>query len=49
LAFFAYQKGFMTRTLIAEYLETSLFDLSDLLMEYGLDEKENYEAEVPAS
>jgi Zn-dependent peptidase ImmA (M78 family)/transcriptional regulator with XRE-family HTH domain len=46
LGFKAYQKGKVSRSRLAEYLETSLFDLNDKLLEYGLDENEDYETEV---
>ena len=47
LAFKAYKKGKISRAKLAEYLNTSLFDLTDKLLEYGLDDRERYEAEVP--
>jgi len=46
LAFMAYRKGKVTRARLAEYLETSLFDLEDTLKEYGFKENENYEAQM---
>jgi Zn-dependent peptidase ImmA (M78 family)/transcriptional regulator with XRE-family HTH domain len=46
LAFLAYQKGKVTRARLAEYLETSLFDLGDILKEYGFSENDNYEAQL---
>jgi Zn-dependent peptidase ImmA (M78 family) len=46
LGFIAYQKGNVSRARLAEYLETSLFDLKNLLLEYGLDEDEDYEAQI---
>lgn len=47
LAFKAYKKGKITRAKLAEYLKTSLFDLTDKLLEYNLDDREEYEAEIP--
>ncbi len=49
LAFLAYQKGRMSKSLLADYLETSLVDLGEMLSEYGLDENEDYETEVSAA
>ena len=49
LAFTAFQKGNLSRTRLAEYLNTSLVDLTDKLLEYGLDDRENYKAEVRTS
>jgi Zn-dependent peptidase ImmA (M78 family) len=46
LAFKAYQKGKVTRARLAEYLDTSLFDLGRVLQEYGFDENENYETQM---
>lgn len=49
LAFLAYQKGRVSKSLLADYLETSLVDLGEMLSEYGLDENEDYETEVSAA
>jgi len=49
LAFVAYQKGKLSRARLAEYLHTSLIDLSNTLLEYGLDDSKNYQASVRAS
>jgi Zn-dependent peptidase ImmA (M78 family)/DNA-binding XRE family transcriptional regulator len=49
LAFVAYKKGKLSRARLAEYLNTSLIDLSNTLLEYGLDDSKNYQASVRAS
>jgi len=49
LAFLAYQKGRLSKAKLAALLDTSLLDLSGLLQEYGLDDRESYNAEFPAS
>ena len=49
LAFWAYQEGNISRTKLAEYLNVSLLDLTDTLLEYGLDDRENYKAEMLTS
>jgi Zn-dependent peptidase ImmA (M78 family) len=49
LAFMAYQKGDLSRTKLAKYLDTSLFDLDGRLLEYGLNDGENYQTEVRAA
>ena len=46
LAFAAYQKGRLSRARLAQYLDTSLIDLTETLLEYGLDDRENYKTEV---
>ncbi|MCH7922404.1 MAG: ImmA/IrrE family metallo-endopeptidase [Nitrospinae bacterium] len=46
LAFMAYKRGNLSRAKLTKYLNTSLFDLTDTLLEYGLDDREDYEAEV---
>jgi len=46
LAFLAYQKGRLSRTRLAQYLETSLPKLPTRLMEYGLDETADYSTAV---
>lgn len=48
LAFFAYQKGKLSKSKLAQFLETSLFDVTDTLREYGFDDREGYNAEVRA-
>lgn len=45
-AFSAYMRGNLSRTRLAELMETSLFDLNDKLREYGLDEEADYEASI---
>lgn len=49
LAFTAYQKGKLSRPRLAEYLNTSLVDLTDTLLEYGLDDRKDYQTSVRAS
>jgi Zn-dependent peptidase ImmA (M78 family)/DNA-binding XRE family transcriptional regulator len=49
LAFGAYQRGRLTKSRLAELLETSLFDLESVLAGYGLEEREGYAAAVPAT
>jgi Zn-dependent peptidase ImmA (M78 family)/DNA-binding XRE family transcriptional regulator len=49
LAFVAYQKGKLSKARLAEYLNTSLIDLSNTLLEYGLDDSKNYQTSVCAS
>ncbi len=46
LAFVAYQKGKLAKARLAELLDTSLLDLSDTLQQYGLNDREGYDAEV---
>jgi len=46
LAFRAYKKGRLSRSRLAQLLETSLIDLPDTLAEYGLDEADEYETEA---
>ncbi|MGD0264146.1 MAG: XRE family transcriptional regulator [Candidatus Methylomirabilota bacterium] len=46
LAFLAYQKGRLSRSRLAQYLETSLPGLPAHLMEYGLDETADYSTAV---
>jgi Zn-dependent peptidase ImmA (M78 family) len=49
LAFAAYQKGKLSRPRLAEYLNTSLGDLTDVLLEYGIDDRKDYQTSVRAS
>ncbi len=49
LAFMAYQKGKLSRPRLAQYLNTSLVDLTDTLLEYGFDDRKDYQASVCAS
>jgi len=49
LAFMAYLKGKLSRPRLAEYLNTSLIDLTDTLLEYGLDDRKDYQTSVRAS
>ena len=49
LAFLAYQMGKLSRPRLAEYLDISLVELTDKLLEYGLDDRIDYQAEVRTS
>jgi Zn-dependent peptidase ImmA (M78 family)/DNA-binding XRE family transcriptional regulator len=49
LAFGAYQRGRLTKSRLAELLDTSLFDLESVLAEYGLEDHEGYATAVPAT
>lgn len=46
LAFTAYQKEKLTRPRLAELLQTSLVDLNERLLEYGLDDSQDYQTTV---
>lgn len=46
LAFIAYQKGKLSRARLAQFLNTSLIDLTDTLLEYGLDDREDYKTDI---
>jgi len=46
LAFVAYKLGRLSRSRLAEFLNTSLIDLPNVLLEYGFNEQEDYEAEI---
>jgi len=46
LAFTAYQKGKLSRARLAQFLNTSLIDLTDTLLEYGLDDREDYKTDI---
>jgi len=46
LAFRAFQNGKLSRAKLAEFLKTSLLDLSDFLLEYGLDDSKDYKTAV---
>jgi len=46
LAFEAYKLGRLSRSRLAEFLNTSLIDLPDVLLEYGFNEQEDYEVEI---
>lgn len=46
LAFVAYKKDKISKSKLASLLDTSLFDLSDILREYGLIDREGYNVEV---
>ncbi len=46
LAFSAYMQGKLSRARLAELMDTSLFDLSDELRKYGLNEEADYEARI---
>ena len=48
LSFLAYQKGKLSRMKLAEYLNTSLIDLTDTLCQYGLNDRADYETEIRA-
>ncbi len=49
LAFTAYQKDKLSRARLAQFLNTSLIDLTDTLLAYELDDRESYQTEVRAS
>lgn len=49
LAFIAYQKGRLSRARLAQFLNTSLIDLTDVLLEYGLDDREDYKTDIRAA
>jgi len=46
LAFVAFQRGRLSRARLAELLDTSLPDLTDTLLEYGFDDREDYETTI---
>jgi len=46
LAFAAYKLGRLSRSRLAEFLDTSLIDLPDILLVYGFNEQEDYEVEI---
>jgi Zn-dependent peptidase ImmA (M78 family)/DNA-binding XRE family transcriptional regulator len=46
LAFMAFQNGKLSRAKLAEFLKASLLDLSDFLLEYGLDDSKDYKTVV---
>lgn len=48
LAFLAYQLGKLSRPRLAELLKSSLIDLTDRLLEYGLDDRKDYQTFVRA-
>lgn len=49
LAFIAYQKEKISRARLAQYLETSLLDLRNTLLDYGLDESADYDTAISAA
>ncbi|KPL02671.1 MAG: hypothetical protein AMJ90_05105 [candidate division Zixibacteria bacterium SM23_73_2] len=49
LAFSAFQAGKLSRSRLAEFLNTSLIDLPKRLMEYEFNEQEDYETEINTS
>ncbi len=49
LAYTAYQKGQLSRARLAEMLGVSIADLNDKLQEYGLDERQDFAAELRAA
>ena len=49
LAFLAYNKGKLSKAVLADYLGASLIDLKTRLLEYGLDETADYDASVPVA
>jgi len=49
LAFLAYQAGKLSRPRLAEYLNISLIELTDKLLEYGLNDQVDYKAEIRTS
>lgn len=46
LAFLAYMEGKLSRARLAEFLNTGLANLTNYLLEYGLDDQKNYQAAV---
>lgn len=46
LAFIAYEKGRLSRARLAQFLNTSLIDLTDALLGYGLDDREDYKTDI---
>lgn len=42
LAFVAYQKGRLSRARLAHLLDTTLPDVTETLLKYGLDDRESY-------
>lgn len=48
LAFNAYKKGNLSRGRLAEYLNTNLVELDDVLLEYGINDSEFYDAKIQA-
>jgi len=49
LAFMAYKNGKLSRAKLAELLKTSLLDLPDFLLQYGLDDSKDYKTAVHTS
>lgn len=49
LAFLAFQRGNLSRSRLAEYLNVSITDLGETLQDYGLNEEFDYQAEVRAT
>ena len=49
LAFRAYHEGKISRAKLAEYMDVGLLDLTDTLLEYGLNDREDYKAEMLTS
>lgn len=49
LAFFAYQKDRLSKAKLAQFLDTSLLDLTHTLQEYGLDDRRSYNTQVRAA
>jgi Zn-dependent peptidase ImmA (M78 family)/DNA-binding XRE family transcriptional regulator len=48
LAFTAYKKGNLSRGKLAEYLNTNIVELDDVLLRYGIDDSEIYDAKIQA-
>lgn len=48
LAFIAYQMGRLSRARLAEFLNISLIDLTDRLLEYGYDDQKDYQTSIRA-
>ncbi|MBI5119088.1 ImmA/IrrE family metallo-endopeptidase [Candidatus Poribacteria bacterium] len=46
LAYLAYKKGNLARAKLAEYLNVSLIDLSETLLDYGFDDSDTYDAQI---
>lgn len=49
LAFVSYQKGKISKSKLAKFLDTSLIDLPSTLREYGLNDQEGYDTEMRAA
>ncbi|MCC7354420.1 MAG: ImmA/IrrE family metallo-endopeptidase [Anaerolineae bacterium] len=47
MAFMAYQQAKLSRSKLAEYLEVPITKLTDFLLQYGLDDREDYQIKIP--